>query len=74
MQIPTGRSYQKFVPICVFLLSLAGFSGCVSSRDALQMETKVNCSIMKNIQDVDDDLFQIEDGAGAVWEAAICPT
>ncbi len=50
------------------------FSGCVSSDLALQMETSVNSPIMKNLQDNDEDLFQIEDGIGAVGEAAACPT
>jgi hypothetical protein len=38
------------------------------------METSVNSPIMKNLQDNDEDLFQIEDGTGAVGEAAACPT
>ena len=50
------------------------FGGCVSSDLALQMETSVNSPIMKNLQDNDEDLFQIEDGTGAVGEAAACPT
>lgn len=50
------------------------FPGCVSSDLALQMETSVNSPIMKNLQDNDEDLFQIEDGTGAVGEAAACPT
>ncbi|MFH0991588.1 MAG: hypothetical protein V1799_16400 [bacterium] len=50
------------------------FSSCVSSELALQMETSVNCPLMKNLQDNDEDLFQIEDGIGAVGEASACPT
>ena len=50
------------------------FPGCVSSELAIQMETSVNSPIMKNLQDNDEDLFQIEDGTGAVGEAAACPT
>lgn len=64
--------------IPVFISALLGCSvlltGCVSSDLALQMETTVNCPIMKNLQDNDEDLFQIEDGTGAVGEAAACPT
>ncbi len=58
------------------LLPLLAFltSGCVSSQEALQMEKKVNCPLMKNLQDNDEDLVQIEDGTGAVGEAATCPT
>jgi hypothetical protein len=29
---------------------------------------------MKNLQDNDEDLMQIENGTGAVGEAAACPT
>ena len=50
------------------------FNGCVSSRQALEMEKRVNCAIMKNLLDKDEDLFQVEDGTGAVGEAAACPT
>ncbi|MBM4162338.1 MAG: hypothetical protein FJ217_14710 [Ignavibacteria bacterium] len=61
-----------------FLLTLVvlafASSGCVSARDALRMEAAVNCPLMKNLQDNDEDLFQIEDGIGAVGEAAACPT
>jgi hypothetical protein len=56
------------------LASLTLYSGCVSSDLALQMETSVNSPIMKNLLDNDEDLFQIEDGVGAVGEAAACPT
>jgi hypothetical protein len=60
--------------IVVLCLTSAFFGGCVSSDLALRMETSVNSPIMKNLQDNDEDLFQIEDGIGAVGEAAACPT
>ena len=56
----------------VFLLCAA--SGCVSSKQALLLEKRANCALMKGIQDNDEDLGQIEDGTGAVGEAAACPT
>lgn len=62
-----------FPPLVAAILSIL-LIGCVSSRQALQMESRVNCAIMKNLQDNDEDLFQIEDGTGAVGEAAACPT
>ena len=49
-------------------------SGCVSSSQALEMETRVNCPLMKDLQDNDEDLVQIEDGTGTVGDAATCPT
>jgi hypothetical protein len=55
-------------------LILVTTTGCVSSRDALRLEAAANCPLMKNLQDNDEDLFQIEDGTGAVGEAAACPT
>ena len=60
--------------ISALLASSMLLTGCVSSDLALQMETSVNSPIMKNLQDNDEDLFQIEDGTGAVGEAAACPT
>lgn len=67
-----------FLTLLLFILSLVAnatlVSGCVSSDLALQMEAKVNNPLMKNLQDNDEDLFQIEDGTGAVGEAAACPT
>jgi hypothetical protein len=61
------------LPLSLFAL-LATAPGCVSSTDALKLETAANCPLMKNLQDNDEDLFQIEDGTGAVGEAAACPT
>jgi hypothetical protein len=49
-------------------------SGCVTSRDALRLEKMANCPIMKDLQDNDEDLTQIEDGTGAAGEASACPT
>lgn len=49
-------------------------SGCVSSRDALRLETMANNPLMTNLQDNDEDLTQIEDGTGAAGEASACPT
>jgi hypothetical protein len=63
-----------FFLIAALCLTSTVFGGCVSSDLALQMETSVNSPIMKNLQDNDEDLFQIEDGTGAVGEAAACPT
>lgn len=60
--------------ISALLAGSLQLSGCVSSDLAIQMETSVNSPIMKNLQDNDEDLFQIEDGTGAVGEAAACPT
>jgi hypothetical protein len=65
---------RTIIGISVSLLLGSILSGCVSSDLALQMETSVNSPIMKNLQDNDEDLFQIEDGTGAVGEAAACPT
>jgi hypothetical protein len=56
--------------LCIALL----FAGCVSSRDALKLEKMANCPLMKNLQDNDEDLIQIEDGTGTVGEASACPT
>lgn len=54
---------------------LAAFlSGCVSTKQALLLEKHANCPLMKGIQDNDEDIVQIEDGTGAVGEAAACPT
>jgi hypothetical protein len=58
----------------LFLLLSVLLTSCVSSRQALLMEKRVNCAIMKNLQDNDEDLTQIENGTGAVGEAAACPT
>jgi hypothetical protein len=65
---------RTIIGISVSLLLGSILSGCVSADLALQMETSVNSPIMKNLQDNDEDLFQIEDGTGAVGEAAACPT
>ena len=71
-------SGHPFKSLLVFLLPfiLLGllFSGCVSSRDALRLEKMANCPIMKDLQDNDEDLTQIEDGTGAAGEASACPT
>jgi len=74
MKSPRHPTFQcaAVSAILTFLISL--FSGCVSSRQALEMEKRVNCAIMKNLLDMDEDLFQVEDGTGAVGEAAACPT
>jgi hypothetical protein len=58
--------------LLTFLIGL--FGGCVSSSQALEMEKRVNCAIMKNLLDKDEDIFQVEDGTGAVGEATACPT
>lgn len=53
---------------------LSALNGCVSSKQALLLEKRVNCALMKGIQDNDEDVGQIEDGTGAIGEAAACPT
>ena len=58
--------------VTIFITILIG--GCVSSRDALLLESKANNPIMKNLQDNDQDLVQIEDGSGAIGETTACPT
>ncbi len=65
---------QRILFILILLVILIHVSGCVSPRDALRLEAAANCPLMKNLQDNDEDLFQIEDGTGAVGEAAACPT
>jgi len=67
-------SLRVFLPCLILSLALIGISGCVSSRDALRLETAANCPLMKNLQDNDEDIVQIEDGIGAVGEATACPT
>ena len=72
-----GRESHTIGPILLIVISLLFSSlltSCVSSRQALQMESRVNCAIMKNLQDNDEDISQIENGTGAVGEAAACPT
>lgn len=65
----------RIILLSIFLISLLPLlTSCVSSRQALQMEKRVNCAIMKNLQDNDEDLMQIENGTGAIGEAAACPT
>lgn len=68
------RHLLSITTIAAILLLPVIASGCVSSSRALEMETRVNCPLMKNLQDNDEDLVQIEDGTGAVGEAATCPT
>lgn len=60
--------------LLVVALLLAFLSGCVSTKQALLLERRANCPLMKGIQDNDEDIVQIEDGTGAVGEAAACPT
>jgi hypothetical protein len=67
-------SFLSVILILSLFALLATAPGCVSSADALKLETAANCPLMKNLQDNDEDLFQIEDGTGAVGEAAACPT
>lgn len=67
-------SFLSFSLLLILLVILIGTTGCVTSRDALRLEAAANCPLMKNLQDNDEDLFQIEDGTGAVGEAAACPT
>ncbi len=67
-------SCQFFLLSFILLLALVGVSGCVSSRDALRLETAANCPLMMYLQDNDEDIFQIEDGIGAIGEATACPT
>ena len=61
------------LPTLLFCAALL-IAGCVSSRDALKLEKMANCPLMKNLQDNDEDVMQIEDGTGAVGEASACPT
>ena len=56
----------------LFIVSALFLSKCASS--SLALETKVNDPIMMNLLDVNADISQIEDGTGAVGEAAACPT
>ena len=56
------------------VLFLALLSGCVTTKQALFLEKRANCALMKGLQDNDEDVVQIEDGTGAVGEAAACPT
>ena len=69
---------SRVLPVSVITLLGAFFlcasSGCVSPKQALLLEKRANCALMKGIQDNDEDLGQIEDGTGAVGEAAACPT
>ena len=58
--------------LVVFLVTF--LCGCVSAKQALLLEKRANCALMKGIQDNDEDFVQIEDGTGAVGEAAACPT
>lgn len=77
LEMTRGRAAKTIGSLLLFLLFLTCTSlltSCVSSRQALQMEKRVNCAIMKNLQDNDEDLTQIENGTGAVGEAAACPT
>ncbi len=72
-----GRESHTISPILLIVISLlfsSFLTSCVSSRQSLQMESRVNCAIMKNLQDNDEDISQIENGTGAVGEAAACPT
>jgi hypothetical protein len=68
------KHFLSLTTIAAILPLPAITSGCVSSSQALEMETRVNCSIMKDLQDNDEDLVQIEDGTGTVGDAATCPT
>ena len=68
------KSSLSLLLFLVLTLLLIHASGCVSVRDTLRLETLANSPLMKNLQDNDEDLFQIEDGTGAVGEAAACPT
>ena len=72
MSVRTSKSLL-FSLLALILLVLL-FSGCVSSRDALRLEKMANNPLMKNLQDNDEDLTQIEDGTGAAGEASACPT
>jgi hypothetical protein len=74
MNHPCHPAFQCAAVSTLLTLLIGMFSGCVSSRQALEMEKRVNCAIMKNLLDKDEDLFQVEDGTGAVGEAAACPT
>lgn len=69
--IATGRYLLILVSL---LLLTTGVIGCVSARQALELEKKANCAVMKNLQDNDEDLFQIEDGTGTIGDATACPT
>jgi len=66
------KSHLRFLIQLLLLVLL--FSGCVTSRDALRLEKMANCPVMKDLQDNDEDLTQIEDGTGAAGEASACPT
>jgi aminomethyltransferase len=46
----------------------------LGARDTLRLEKMANCPIMKDLQDNNEDLTQIEDGTGAAGEASACPT
>ena len=73
--IHSASTFPRRILLIPFLfIILLHASGCVSPRDALRLESAANCPLMKNLQDNDEDLFQIEDGTGAVGEAAACPT
>ena len=74
MKIPCHPVFQCAAVSALLTFLIGMFSGCVSSMQALEMEKRVNCAIMKNLLDKDEDLFQVEDGTGAVGEAAACPT
>jgi hypothetical protein len=68
------KRYLLIILLVFFLLLTTGVIGCVSPRQALELEKGANCAIMKNLQDNDQDLFQIEDGTGTIGEATACPT
>jgi len=77
----SSRMLARIVTLTLSLLFLftlltvpVVLSGCVSSRDALRLEKMANNPLMKNLQDNDEDLTQIEDGTGAAGEASACPT
>ncbi len=67
-------SFRFFLQSLILLFALVGISGCVSSSDALRLETAANCPLMQYLQDNDEDIFQVEDGIGAIGEATACPT
>jgi len=67
-KIRSPIAFILLVTLCALL------SGCVSTKQALLVEKRANSPLMKGIQDNDEDIVQIEDGTGAVGEAAACPT
>ena len=74
MTFKTVHTFCRISFLALLSIAFAALNGCVSSKQALLLEKRVNCALMKGVQDNDEDLGQIEDGTGAIGEAAACPT